>query len=125
MHELPVTRSILEIALETAAKAGGGRITGIHLVIGDLSRIVDECVQFYWDIVSEGTAAEGARLHIRRVALQMECKGCGHVYEPGGRDYRCPSCSGSRVHVVAGEDLRMESIDLEPEETSSAATRSP
>jgi hydrogenase nickel incorporation protein HypA/HybF len=124
MHELPVTRSILDIALATAREAGGGRITSIHLVIGDLSRIVDDCVQFYWDILSEGTPAQGASLRIRRVPLEMECRGCGRRFQPGDADYRCPACSGSRVRVVGGDDLRVEAIDLEPEPAAADSTRS-
>jgi len=125
MHELPVTRSILDIALRSAQDAGGGRITTIHLAIGDLSRIVDDCVQFYWDILSEGTPAQGARLLIRRVPLEMECRTCGHRYRPQGADYRCPECSRPRVRVVAGDDLRVEAIDLETAEPAPVPERSP
>jgi hydrogenase nickel incorporation protein HypA/HybF len=60
MHELMVTESILEIALRHAGQAGAVRVTDLFLVVGDLSSIVDDSVQFYWDFVSEGTAAEGA-----------------------------------------------------------------
>ena len=73
MHELPITESILEIAIRHAEKAGAKRITDIHLVIGQLSSIVDESVSFYWDIISKDTIAEGAELHFRRVQIQMLC----------------------------------------------------
>ena len=53
MHELPVTESVLEIALRHAKGAGAERITNIYLVIGQLSSIVDDSIQFYWDIVSK------------------------------------------------------------------------
>ncbi|MGD8998651.1 MAG: hydrogenase maturation nickel metallochaperone HypA, partial [Anaerolineae bacterium] len=67
MHELSVTESLLEIALRHAARAGAARITRLNIVVGELSSIVDESVQFYWDIVSRGTMAEGAELHFERV----------------------------------------------------------
>ncbi len=41
MHELAITQRILEIALEHAGRAGARRITAIHLVVGDLSSVVD------------------------------------------------------------------------------------
>jgi hydrogenase nickel incorporation protein HypA/HybF len=127
MHELPVTQSILDLALDHAARAGAARITGVHLVVGDLSHIVDESIQFYWNILSEGTPAENARLRFTRVPLRMECRRCGTPFEPDGTDYRCPACSGTRVRVVAGDDFRMESIEVEgtagqgPRERSSAS----
>ena len=53
MHELPITEGILKIATEAAE---GRRITTIHLLVGELSSIVDDSVQFYFDILSKGTA---------------------------------------------------------------------
>ncbi|MCB9457970.1 MAG: hydrogenase maturation nickel metallochaperone HypA, partial [Anaerolineaceae bacterium] len=55
MHELSVTQSILEIALRYGNQNGAKHITHLYLVIGDLSSIVDDSVQFYWDIISRGT----------------------------------------------------------------------
>ena len=126
MHELPTTQSILDLVLEHAARAGARRVTDIHMVVGDLSRIVDESVQFYWDILSQGTIAEHARLHFARVPLRMGCRRCQAEFEPSGFDYRCPECSETRVRVVAGDELRLETIDVEEvvnpvSETSPAA----
>jgi len=65
MHELAVTESILEIATQTAKEHAATKVTDIYLRLGQLSSIVDESVQFYWDIISQGTLAEGAELHLR------------------------------------------------------------
>jgi hydrogenase nickel incorporation protein HypA/HybF len=67
MRELAVTQSILIISLHHAKEASARRITGINLVIGQFLSIVDDSVQFYWDIVSDGTIAKGARLHFDRI----------------------------------------------------------
>jgi len=80
MHELTVTESILEIALRHAKSAGAAHITDLYLVIGQLSSVVGDSVQFYWDIVSQNTAAEGARLHFKRVATELVCLTCGKHY---------------------------------------------
>ena len=47
MHELPVTESILEIALRHAQKADATRITDLHLVIGQLATLVDDSIFGY------------------------------------------------------------------------------
>ncbi|MDW8327833.1 MAG: hydrogenase maturation nickel metallochaperone HypA [Anaerolineales bacterium] len=114
MHELAVTQSVLEIALRHAAPAGAVRITDVYLVIGQLSSIVDDSVQFYWDAISENTAAQGARLHFRRVPAELRCWDCNHRYSPNGEDLACPACGGLRVQVVAGDEFRVEAIEVEP-----------
>jgi len=113
MHELVVTQNILKAVTETAERAGGGTITGIHLVIGDLASVIDDCVQFYWDIVSKDTAAEGAKLHFQRVPMQFECQECHRNFGHEGETYLCPACGNFHVKVVAGDEFRLEAIDLE------------
>lgn len=112
MHELAVTEQIREIALRHAEAAGAERITDLYLVIGNLSSIVDDSVQFYWDFVSEGTVAAGARLHFRRIPAEMACGACGSRYSPNDA-LPCPRCDSGRVRVVAGDEFYLEAISVE------------
>lgn len=113
MHELAVTESVLEIALRHANQADAGRITDLYLVIGRLSSVVDDSVQFYWDIISQGTPAEGAQLHFRRVPTEMHCAECDLTYAPAGEDLACPECDGLAVRVVSGDQFQLEAIDVD------------
>lgn len=113
MHELPVTESILEISLRHARLAHASRITDLYLVIGQLASIVDDSVQFYWDIISKDTPAEGANLHFRRIETEMCCRDCNTRYKPAALEFSCPSCGGSNVKIVAGEEFFLESINVE------------
>ncbi len=113
MHELSVTQGMLEIALKHAQQAGAQRITHINLVIGDLSSIVDDSVQFYFDIISQDTIAEGAQLVFQRVPATFRCWDCGNIYTSRGHDFTCPQCGGMKVEVIAGNELRVESIEVE------------
>ncbi len=116
MHELPVTESILEIAIKNARQSGAKRIADIYLVIGQLSTIVDDSIQFYWDIIAKDTLAEGARLHFRRVPAELACQDCGTRFNLNGEDYSCPNCQGINVRVVAGEEFFLEAIEVEKED---------
>lgn len=113
MHELSVTENILEITLRHARQAQAGRVTDLHLVIGQLSSIVNDSVQFYWDIISQGTPAEGARLHFRRIPVELQCLDCNTRYAPGAEDLACPACQSTRIKVVAGDEFYLESIEVE------------
>lgn len=114
MHELPITQSILEIALKHAKKANAKKITNIYLVMGELSKVVDESVQFYWDMIADETIAKGAKLHFRIVPAQFQCMACFEKYHPGDSDeFECPNCGASGVKIVAGEEFSLEAIDVE------------
>jgi hydrogenase nickel incorporation protein HypA/HybF len=113
MHELSVTESILEISLRHAKKANAIRVTNLYLVIGQLASIVDDSVQFYWDIISKGTLADGAVLHFRRLPTTLVCLECNHQYTPGKDGFSCPNCKSDRIKVISGEEFFMEAIDVE------------
>jgi hydrogenase nickel incorporation protein HypA/HybF len=111
MHELPITEGILKIAAEAA---DGRRITTIHLVVGELSSIVDDSVQFYFDILSKGTPAEGAVLDFQRRSATLACLDCERSFEVRAPlPAICPHCGGTRLQVKGGRELRVESIEVD------------
>ena len=114
MHELPVTQAILDTALVAAQQAGGQRILAIDLVIGELSGIVDDSVQFYFDILSQGTPAQGAQLRFQRQPARAACPDCGHTYNvTAPLAPFCPVCGGARVQVSGGRQFFLESIEID------------
>jgi len=112
MHELPVTQSILDIALKHANEASATSIENIHIVMGELSSSVDDSIQFYWDIIAKDTIAEGAKLHFRRVPAEMQCQACSEKFRPN-EEFVCPKCGGAQVKIVAGEEFYVEAIDVD------------
>lgn len=113
MHELPATQSILEISLRHAKEANAKRVTDIHLVIGQLASLVDDSIQFYWDIVAKDSPAEGATIHFKRIPAQLQCMVCSEKYSPNGEEIRCPNCDSVGVKVISGEEFFVEAIDVE------------
>jgi hydrogenase nickel incorporation protein HypA/HybF len=111
MHELAVTTSILDLAIRHAEP--GARITDVYLVIGQLSSMIDDSVQFYWDIISQHTPAEGSRLHFRRIPAQFECLACNIHYPIQGDDFTCPACGSTDVRVIAGDEFYLEAINVD------------
>lgn len=113
MHELSVTESLLKIAVEHAEKADAKRITDLRIVIGDLASMVDDSIQFYWDVIAQGTIAEGATLHFRRVPAELQCNTCSEKYRPTDKELICPNCQGAGARIISGEEFFLESIDVE------------
>ncbi len=113
MHELPVTQSLLKIALEHAEKANARQVTALNLVIGELSSMVDDSIQFYWETIAKDTIAEKATLHFRRIPAELQCMSCLHKYHPADGELICPQCKSAGAKVLSGEEFFLESIDIE------------
>lgn len=113
MHELSVTESLLKIAVQHAEQADAQRVTDLHIVIGDLASMVDDSIQFYWDIIAKDTVAEHATLHFQRVLAQLQCNNCLEEYSPTDHELICPKCGHAGSNIIAGEEFFLESIDVE------------
>lgn len=113
MHELAVTESVLQIAVKYAQQAGASRVTDLYLVIGQLSSIIDDSVQFYWEIVTEDTLCAGSKLHFERKPAQLVCLDCGKEYIITGEMSPCPSCGSAVVKVISGDQFFLDSIEIE------------
>jgi len=111
MHELAITQSMLNLVLERAGKAK--KVGKINLVIGAMTGVVSECVQFYFDFLSRETIAEGAALAIKTVSTQARCRGCDKLFELTEFDWTCPNCHSNNIEIVAGKELFVESIEVE------------
>ena len=88
MHELSVMESILNIVVKHALKNDAKKILGISLRVGEMTDLVDEWMQRYFDYLSKETIAAGAVLKIERIP------GSGHSDASGRPSSRC-RCSPS------------------------------
>jgi hydrogenase nickel incorporation protein HypA/HybF len=113
MHEAAITESMLSLALEKAGEAKAKKITRINLVIGELSGVVGECVQFYFDAISRNTIAEGAALSFENKPTQIRCRKCQIVFSPVNHEWSCPQCHEIGLEIVSGRECYMESIEVE------------
>ncbi len=114
MHELAVTESLLQIALERAGNAGATGVMDLYVVMGEMSSIVDDSVQFYWDIIAQDTIAQNAQLHFRRLPAEFICLDCNTRYRPEGDSFGCPQCGSIRVRMDTGNEFYLEAIDVRP-----------
>jgi hydrogenase nickel incorporation protein HypA/HybF len=113
MHEASITESMLSLALEKAVEAKAGKITRINLVVGELSGVVPDCVQFYFDAISKNTIADGATLNFETKPTQIRCRKCNTVFTPADHLWACPKCHETSVEIASGRECYMESIEVE------------
>ncbi len=109
MHELSLSRSILDAAL---AHADGRPVVAVDVTAGALRQVVPSTLSFYFEIVSRGTSCEGAQLRTHVAPARLRC-GCGREWELHEPAFRCPRCSGGEVTVLSGEELTVDSIEVQ------------
>jgi len=103
----------MEIAIRHAQNSNAKRIISLNIVIGQLATIIDDSVQFYWDLIAEDTIAKGAQLNFNRVLTELLCQDCNRQFTPGADDFACPECQGVNVKIVAGNEFYLDSIEIE------------
>ena len=113
MHELAITEGIMEAAVPEAERAGAKKILEIRLKIGELSGVLPECIQEYFNIVSRGTIAEGARLSVEKIPITIDCLSCGYNGEIPKRKIHCPVCDSSEIKLRTGREYFVDSLEVE------------
>ncbi len=99
MHELPVTRNIIEIAIEKAAQAKAQKISRIDVVIGEISGVETDCVSFYFDILKKDYDMAGTSLIFHTEAASLQCRQCNREFSSKGIPWACPECNSLNVAI--------------------------
>jgi hydrogenase nickel incorporation protein HypA/HybF len=110
MHELSVSSAIVDTAVRHAA---GRRVTAVHVRIGQLRQVVPDSLAFFFELVTRETLCEGARLEQELVPARLRCTPCVYEWAIDLPAFRCPRCGGAEVAVLSGEELEVESIEVE------------
>ena len=113
MHELSIMQSALNQALDQARQAGAVRIHEIRLRIGALSGVVPEALEFAFEALSDGTAAEGARLAIEHVPARFWCANCRREFDADRLFTECPQCHNPSGELRSGRELELASLEVD------------
>lgn len=113
MHELSITESILDIAVKEAKRNNAKSVASIHITIGELSSIVPECVQDYFDLVSEDTVAYKAKLIFTTIPAMIKCSECGRESRLEHFRLRCPDCQSQKVQIISGKEFYVDKMEIE------------
>lgn len=113
MHELSVTQGILKICQDEQNKAKFKKINEIRIMVGELTGLVPNCIDYYFDIISKGTVAEGAKLIINKVPIKIKCNECNNISQIGKGQYGCPVCKSNNIKIINGKEFYVDSLEVE------------
>ncbi|KTD49092.1 hydrogenase nickel incorporation protein HypA [Legionella rubrilucens] len=113
MHELWVCKSILDIIRENAIEKKFTRVKKIILELGQLVAIEKDALIFSFNVITEGTVAENAALHIIDIPGEARCESCKKRV-PLRRYYdACPVCGSHSLKITQGEEFSVKSMVAE------------
>lgn len=118
MHELSISSAVVNTVVKHAE---GRRVSVVNLRVGALRQIVPSSLAFYFEIVARESVCEGAQLDLELVDALLRCDECGSEWDPAPEPaldivipvFRCPDCGSAGTKTVAGDELEVDSIEVE------------
>ncbi len=110
MHEASLMSDLLAIVDRAARTEGGGPVRVVHLRIGEMAGVSEDALRFAFEVMSKGTAAEGAELEVEKVRLRARCAACGAHSNPADFVFRCPACGSGDIEILAGREMEVDYI---------------
>ncbi|HEY7455801.1 MAG TPA: hydrogenase maturation nickel metallochaperone HypA [Solirubrobacterales bacterium] len=121
MHELALSRAILDTALRHAE---GRPVSVVHVRLGSLRQAVPGSLHFCFEQVARESGCDGARLELEHVAALLRCPRCGREWDPAPPplaehgaaplpipSFGCPAC-GAGGRALDGEQLEVAWIEV-------------
>lgn len=114
MHEMGVTRSLVDQVVAEAERVGAESVRTVFLRIGFGRDIVDEILDGCFKWMARGTVLEGCELVVERVPFTVRCNRCGLVYPLDvhcEETWDCPCCHTRDYRLNSGMEFQIAGIE--------------
>lgn len=112
MHEMSLAEGIRTIVQEQAQTHGFARVQLLRLEIGRFAGVEKPALEFAFEVVMRGSAAEGAVLEIIDLPGQALCYDCMKPVEIAHRLDPCPLCGGGKLIPQGGDEMRIKDMEV-------------
>lgn len=82
----------------------------VKVVVGKISTVAPEALDFAFDMVGQGTEFEGLEREIEYVPLTIRCNDCSEEMELDEPFLFCRKCDSFNVEVLTGKELYVDSF---------------
>ncbi len=113
MHEFSIVQGLINQIEEYIEKENCRKVLKIELEIGEMSGVVQDALEFAYDVCSEGTLVEGAKLSIKMVPVKVRCRDCLNEFIVKDYCFSCPDCSSTGLDVLSGHELSIKEMEVE------------
>ena len=113
MHEMAIAEGILDIALDYAKQNDAKKIGEIGLLIGEMSGVEPEALEFSFRMIAKETIAEGAVLKLKQVPLMGKCNLCAKEFHIEHYNFWCPECKDGVLAILSGREMQVEYLEVD------------
>ena len=113
MHEMSLALSIVDLAVETAGREGGERVSEVEIEVGNMAGVMADALQFCLEAAARTTIVEGAAFKFVETSAIGECPSCKNSFKVASFYAACPDCGQEGVAVSGGQDLKVISLVIE------------
>lgn len=125
MHEMGIANSILEAVRAEMRRYPDALPAKVGLRIGEMAAIDEESLRFCFEALASGTNLADLRLEIEICQRRHCCSKCGAEFIVRDYDFRCPACQSLSSNCISGDELELSYVELEDNEPSTVAAKSP
>jgi len=112
MHEMSIALGIVKIAEDEVKKAEASKVELIELLIGDLSGVEREALDFAWPMAVKETVLEGAKRKTEYRSGIARCSDCENEFELKSLLDGCPICKSYFKDVLQGKELKVIALEV-------------
>ncbi len=111
MHELAIAENLMDIVKKSAEQHNIEKVKSLRIVIGELSMVLPDALEFSFSIVSKGTVAEQAQLEFIHIPISAHCNICKKEITVENNIFKCPQCGSTDLKITKGQEFYLESIE--------------
>jgi len=115
VHEVSLMKNLLGVVEKTIEKEGGGKVEKIHILIGAMSGVNTDALDFAFEVLSKGTSAEGGVIEYESIPLALKCRECGLISNPKDFIFSCSHCDSRDIEIVGGREMEIDYILMDDE----------
>ena len=113
MHEMSLMGGGFEAIEATLAHHHVKKVLLVKLKIGQLTNAEPDALQMAFAAFAQGTVCEGAELQIETLPVKGRCRSCSEEFMVPGLIFACPVCQHLGIDITQGEELLLESLEVE------------
>jgi hydrogenase nickel incorporation protein HypA/HybF len=125
MHETFLAEQIADALVKIARQHAPARLTRAVLKVGPLRQAVPELLLTAMEAALMHTPAAGAEIVIEPTPIRGRCRACGAEFEVLNWTFVCSGCGRSDVAPLDGDELTIETVTLETEDSAEPAAHEP